>query len=161
MNILIAWNLANLTFEMGNPIGNENAWALRCPPDPLNRSPSNTDYLWCDVMRHRDSATWRHSLKQGFQPLEKSWKPWKLKKLFQTWKNHGFWKKPQKPGKTMEFKKHQPGKILLVIWNSVEPIFSARCTHILSICNTDTCICTFYCCSLIFPSISIMYQYMD
>ncbi len=49
---------------------------------------------------------------------------------FQTWKNHGIWKKPQKPGKIMEFEKIDLEKS----WNFFSDLkFFARFARISSI----------------------------
>ena len=50
-------------------------------------------------------------LTAGFPASGKIMETWKKKKKFQTWKNHGIWKKPQKPG-IMEFEKVNMEKIL-------------------------------------------------
>ncbi len=60
---------------------------------------------------------------QGSQRPRKSWKTWEKngKSIFQTWKNHGIWKKKPKSWKSHKISKYLYGKII-----SVLHVFSAK-----------------------------------
>ncbi len=98
-----------------------------------------TAALQASIPKYRVSSLWKN---HGNLENEKN--------FFQTWKNHGIWKKPQKPGKIMEFEKINLEKS----WNffsdfkhcEINFLHASRTFQVLC-----TCLSTFYCCTLIFP----------
>ncbi len=83
--------------------------------DSSNYNPQDLWNCGCQLGKCQDCCS-------GFPASGKIMETWKTKKnLFQTWKNHGIWKKPRKPGKIMEFEKINLEKS----WNFVN--FLKRC----------------------------------